>query len=322
MMNSCIFQLKGADGIKQIIESSKSNPQSWIFQGVQDARMKIGGDRGSFSKNADGSYSLSQNDRVFLAIESADIGGLSGLNQLVNSARGFMRNPRDWKNIEAHIYFYVEPENETDDCIVIGCHGGNPESTYNNKCVGVSYQAHFFKSGKTRFAKCLYYPDGHLYTDLISRTNDVAGRWIGFKFQCIVIAENKVILRTYMDDGNVTNNWQLINHMVDAGGWGGRDSTDEISLQVRNICGGTADQVLDHGGPVVFFKWQNFGSGLRVKNLAVREIVPRQSFNDHAIQKGSGFGSQRPRYGVQPENDSPFYGVNTENFATTDRAGT
>ena len=93
MMNSCIFQLKGADGIKQIIESSKSNPQSWIFQGVQDARMKIGGDRGSFSKNADGSYSLSQNDRVFLAIESADIGGLSGLNQLVNSARGFMRNP-------------------------------------------------------------------------------------------------------------------------------------------------------------------------------------------------------------------------------------
>lgn len=310
----------GPDGVKYIVESSKSNAQSWYFQGVQDARMKIGGNRGSFSQNLDGSYSLSQNTKVFLAIESADIGGVTGTDQLINSARGFMRNPRDWKSIESHIYFYIEPGNETDDCITIGCHGGNPETTYNNRCVGVGYQASFFKSGKTRFAKVLHYPGGHLYTDLVSRTDDVTARWIGFKFQCIVLSEGKVILRTFMDDGNITNNWQPINHYIDAGGWGGQGTTDEPELMVKNVCGGYTDQVLDHGGPVVFFKWNNFPLGLRIKNLAVREIVSKQSYNDHAIQPGSGLGSQRPRWGVQPENDSQFYPF-SQNFATEDRSG-
>lgn len=283
--------------------------------------MKIGGKGGTFTQNSDGSYSLSQNSQVFIAIESADIGGVTGINQLTNSARGFMRNPRDWKNVEAHLYVYVEPGNETDDCFTIGCHGGNPETTANNKCLGVGYQASFFKSGRTRFAKCLWYPGGHLYTDLVSRTNDITDRWIGFKFQCIVIAPGKVILRTYMDDGNVTNNWKPINSLVDAGGWGGQGSTFDQTQTVKNVCGGLTDQVLDQGGPVVFFKWNNFPQGVRVKNLAVREIVPKQSVNDHAIQKGSGFGSQRPKYGVQPMLDSQFYG-DSANFATTDRSGT
>jgi hypothetical protein len=279
--------------------------------------MKIGGNKGTFTKNTDGSYTLSQNDKVLLAIETNESSGVVGTNQATSSARGFMRNMRDWKNIEAHFYVYVEPDNPFDSAFIIGAHGGNPESTQNNKCIGTSYQAQIYKSGKVRYGKAMYYPSGHVYTDFKNVLTDLAGRWIGIKFVIIVVEPGKVKLETYVDEGDLTNNWLPIDSYTDVGGWGGQGISPDTTT---NVCGGKTDQVLDFGGPIVFFKWDNFPSGVRIKNIGIREINPAASYNDPVVRKLSGVGSQRPRWGEQPENDSPFY-ADSSNFAIEDRTG-
>lgn len=321
---------KGPDQIKMIYGTNKANPQSWYFQGVQDQRMKIylqggvaaGGAGGSlFSQNVDGSYSLSQNNQVYLAIETNDKSGTIGLNQQQSSARGFMRNIRDWTNIESHFYAYVDPANTIDGSFTVSCHGGNPYSTLQNICVGVGYSFTVFKSGICRFGKALSYPSGFLYTDFKNLLTDLAGRWIGIKFVCIVLGPGKVKLEAYVDEGNLTNNWILIDSIVDSGGWGGRGLSLDPEEAAPNACGGTTDQVLDMGGPIVSFAWRDFDSLVNVKNFGIREINPKASYTDPGVQEGSGEGSLHPRFGVQPERDSQFY-PDSENFATEDREGT
>lgn len=312
---------RGSDNVKIIYGTARSNPQTWYFQGTPDSRLKLGGNKGSFTKNSDGSYTLSQNDRVFLAIETNDNSGVVGTDQSTSSARGFMRNYHDWKNIEAHAYFFVEPDNPFDSAITFGAHGGNPESTFNNICIGTGYQAQFYKSGKNRFGKAIHYPSGHYYQDFKSNILDIGGRWIGFKIVIIVVSPGKVKLETYVDEGNVTNNWLPLNSYTDTGGWGGQGGDEDTLTSLVNVCGGKTDQVMDMGGPVVWWKWDNFPSGVRIKNLAVREINPAASYNDPTVQKASGVGSQKPAFGEQPIIDSPFY-PDSQNFATEDRPGT
>jgi hypothetical protein len=122
---------------------------------------------------------------------------------------------------------------------------------------------------------------GYTYQPEKSVTEDIVGRWIGLKFICVSLAKNRVKLLIYIDEGNVTNNWMPVNSFVDSGGW---------SIG-SNGFGGDPDQVLDYGGPIVFFKWRGMGV-TRVKKLAVREVVNKQSLNDPITEQGSGFGSQ------------------------------
>ena len=308
---------RGPDGIKIIYGSNRSNAQSWYFQGSQDARMKIGASRGIFSKNMDGSYSLSQNSDVYLAIETNDKSGVIGTDQKTASARGFMRNPRDWKNIEVHGYFFADPASSPDAVITISCHGGDPYSTYNNRCLGIGYQFSVFKSGSARFGKALWYPTGHLYTTPKSILTDLGGRWIGFKLVCIVLGPGKVKLETFVDEGNITNNWKPLDTITDSGGWGGQGLSLDPEEATSNVCNGSTDHILDMGGPIVSFAWSGFSAGMKIKNLAIREITAKASYTDLAVRRPSVFGSQNPKYGIQPQNDSQFY-PDSENFQTED----
>lgn len=276
----------GPDGVKIIFETNKARPQSWYFQGTHEARFKVGAEvnprkhMGDWILNSDGSYSLLDNSDVFAQVETIDTSGIIGVDQATNSAKGYMRNARDWNNIEAHGYFFLESLGANTPAIFsIGCHGG--PRVINKKGQGTAYEAQLFKSGETRFAKCLWWPMGYTYQPSKSVTTDIIGRWIGFKFICISLAKNRVKLLIYIDEGNVTNNWMLVNSFVDSGGW----------AIGSNGFGGEPDQVLDYGGPIVFFKWRGMDI-TRVKNLAVREVVNKQSANDPVTEQGSGLGSQ------------------------------
>lgn len=309
---------KGPDGVKILYETNKDNPQSWYFQGELDARMKLRALGGSISANTDGSFALSQNDDVYISIDTNDKSGVISRNQLVSSGKGFMRNTRDWKSTEQHIYFLVNPANTSPDAVItLSTHIADPYASQPNRCLGQGYHFQLFKDGSTRFAKSLWYPSGYLYTTKKSSLTDLANRWVGIKFVCVVVEQGKVKLEVYKDEGNLTNNWQRLDNLIDSGGWGGQGLSLDPEERTYNACGGTSDQVLDMGAPNVIFSWRGFSGGFSFKNLAVREIGPKGSITDLPVQRASGFGSQKVKFGVQPMNDTQFY-PDSENFQTTD----
>ena len=313
---------KGPDGIKILYESNRDNPQSWYFQGEVDSRMKLRAGGGSIIQNSDGSFALSQNSDVYIAIETNDKSGIISRNQLVSSSKGFMRNIRDWRSTEQHCYFLVDAVTNTspDSVITFSSHIADPYASQPNRCLGQGYHFQLFKDGSTRFAKSLWYPSGYLYTDKKTPLTDIGGRWIGIKFMTVVVQPGKVKLEVYVDEGDVTNNWKRLDTYTDSGGWGGQGLSLDVEDRTYNACGGTSDQVLDMGAPNVVFAWRDFAT-LSFKNMAVREIGPKASITDLPVQKASGFGSQKLKFGVQPMNDSQFY-PDSENFATEDREGT
>lgn len=314
---------KGPDDIKILYESNRDNPQSWYFQGELDSRMKIRAAGGSILPSSDGTaYSLSQNTDVYIAIETNDKSGIISRNQLVSSAKGFMRNIRDWRSTEQHGYFYVNPLLNTspDSVITFITHTADPYASAPNKHLGQGYHFQLFKDGTTRFAKSLWYPSGYLYTDRKTSTTDLGGRWVGIKFMCVVVQPGKVKLEVYIDEGNLTNNWKPLTSMIDAGGWGGQGLSLDVEQRTYNANGGTSDQVLDMGAPNVAFAWRDFSNtegSLLFKKLAVREIGPKASITDLPIQKASGKGSQKIKFGIQPQKVVQFY-PDSENFQTED----
>lgn len=309
---------KGPDNVKILYETNKDNPQSWYFQGELDARMKLRKLGGSIVTNPDGSFSLTQNDDVYLSIDTNDKGGVISRNQLVSSAKGFMRNIRDWRSTEQTIYFLVDPANTSPDSVLtLSTHIADPYASRPNMCLGQGYHFQLYKDGRTRFAKSLWFPSGYLYTPTKSSITDLANRWIGIKLVCVVVKPGNVKLEVYVDEGNLTNNWQLLDTITDSGGWGGQGLSLDAEQLTYNACGGTSDQVLDMGAPNVVFAWFGFGGGFSFKNLAVREIGPKASITDLPVQRASGFGSQKVKFGVQPMNDTQFY-PDSENFQTED----
>jgi len=315
---------RGPDGIKILYESNRDNPQSWYFQGEVDSRMKLRGGAATavvLPQNPDGSYCLSQNQDVYIAIETNDKGGIISKNQLVSSAKGFMRNNRDWRSIEQHGYFLIDPSNDNPDAsIIFTAHTADPYASYPNTCLGQGYHFQVFRDGTSRFAKSLWYPSGYLYTPKKSLLASLDGRWVGFKFVCIVVKLGVVKLEVYVDEGYLTNNWQPLDTITDQGGWGGQELSLDIEEREYNACGGTTDQVLDMGAPNVAFAWRGFSDedGICFDKLGIREVGPKQSITDLPVQRASGFGSQKVKFGVQPEKPA-YYSGDSENFAETDR---
>lgn len=70
-----------------------------------------------------------------------------------------------------------------------------------------------------------------------------------------------VKMESYVDHNN-DNHWQKVYDRVDKGGWGSDGGE----------CKGTPDQIIDWGGPVAAFRWDN--ADRDIKNFSVREIVP------------------------------------------------
>ena len=57
--------------------------------------------------------------------------------------------------------------------------------------------------------------------------------------------------------------WKKIFENTDTGSWGGG----------TNNCGGTSNNLIKWGGPLVFFRWDNIDK-MQFYDLSIREIVP------------------------------------------------
>jgi hypothetical protein len=88
-------------------------------------------------------------------------------------------------------------------------------------------------------------------------------KWIGFKtviFNTVIDGKIAVKMENWIDVLN-DGNWKKIYGYTDSGGFG----------QDGDRCGGSADQIISWGGPIVTFRWDGT-SNIDFKNLSVREI--------------------------------------------------
>lgn len=260
-------------GVKMIYPNSTQNPQSWKLSGPTDSRTKS-------SQLADPSYSGGViswgqgNDaaRWNIMTTAGYSSGSINKNHSEIAARGYMMDPKDWRNFEATCY--VKLEGNGDDQFVIYGRGGS--HTGSGNCEGFAYKADLYFSGKTRFAKEQYHVS-YVFTNAKSAMGSIEGKWVGMKF-CCYNTNNGVMLEIWLDK-NANNNWEKVDSRLDSGGFG--DDGGQ--------CGGDDDQIGTWGGPFVTFRWDNAQS-VELKQVSVREIDSQGVMNEGGSNSNAGSG--------------------------------
>ncbi|HEY1248042.1 MAG TPA: hypothetical protein VGE97_03540 [Nitrososphaera sp.] len=210
--------------------------------------------------------------------------------------RGFSQTKKDWKNVEAYFYVFLQTGGQrtaTEREFFIGMGGGKADG----KCTNFMYRIEIGYSGRYRFAKAQT-PDRIVYMN--PDTGQVGGaavgwansgrttvgtlvnNWKGLKFDCV----NKTIdnlecrVLTFLCDRNNDNRWKQIAQYVDKGGWG----------QDMRVCkADRADEIGTWGGPLVTFganELKDGKKGFLYKLISARNVDPLAHFTDPAPGQG------------------------------------
>jgi hypothetical protein len=250
-------------GIKMIYPT-KSGGEEWFINMDNPTADTRFNPKTTLSKNDDGSFKVTSN-KVRMNVYTTslyDKSKITTVDQIELDQKGYMQSPNDWRNIEITGYVKVNtiPAGLDDDFTWYG-RGGQHDGV--NDCEGTAYKGDLFFSGKTRYSKQQWYPDGYSFTPKIDATTSIEDRWVGFKFVMYNTVENGktfVKLESWLDDNN-DNTWEKINEKTDNGGWGSDGAH----------CGGAPDQLITWGGPTATFRWDT-ATDVDFKNLSVREI--------------------------------------------------
>lgn len=192
-----------------------------------------------------------------------------------------MYKENDWEQVEISTYFNVV---QADDDLTITLFARGAEFTTPMPwCPGSAYKLEIRKDGKFRFVKQQYFlqatPWGNGWVDVPDLFEPITlNGWFGVKFivynKDIGNGKQGVKLEFYLDPGS-TNAWAKIAEYTDSGGWGGSDAA----------CGGSADQIITWGGPLVGYSWSS-AQNMRFRLMSVRTINPGGSFGDPVPQPG------------------------------------
>ena len=165
-----------------------------------------------------------------------------------------------WKNTEISGYFNVQTGD--DQITMIARHG--PSYHDNGGCQAYGYYGMTAVDGNVFFKKKLYHFDGG-YTQRVAQVDaldNILNEWIGMKFVVYDIAGGAVKLELWIDEGDMTNNWQKVTELVDDGG---------LSVEGGADCGRESDHIIEDGTRV---SYRVDDSLFDFKKLSVREIQP------------------------------------------------
>jgi hypothetical protein len=206
----------------------------------------------TLAKNPDGSWKVTSTKVRMNVFTSTgyDPALITTYDQPALAGKGYMQSPNDWRNVEITGYVKVNSAPLKDDDFSWYARGGKHTSTA--ECEGTAYKGDLFFSGKSRFSKQQWFPDGYSFTPKQTVMGSMVGKWVGFKFVMynIVIAGQQggsnttvVKLENWVDKNN-DGTWVKVGETTDAGGWG-VDGTH---------CGGAPDQLVSWGGPIATFR--------------------------------------------------------------------
>jgi hypothetical protein len=176
------------------------------------------------------------------------------------ATKGYMQDAKDWRNVE--ITGFVKVISASDDNFSwYGRSGKHTDS--NGGCEGTAYKGRLFYNGEAGFAKEQQHADGYSFTSETQATSSLFGRWVGFKTVMYNNAQGNVVLQNWINENADGVTWKKVNEKIDSTGWGSDG----------DMCGGTPDQKISWGGPIVTFRWDS-ASNVDFKWLSVREIQP------------------------------------------------
>jgi hypothetical protein len=255
------------DGIVQIYQTRPGGDE-WFLKMEDPAADSRFDPKVTITKNPDGTWKAKSTKirmNVFTNM-GYDQNQITTYNQTELAVKGYMQSLGDWKNVEITGYVKVNAYSK-DDNFSWYTRGGTHTSS--KGCEGTAYKGNLFYSGKVRFAKEQWHSGGYSFSQMISVTEPIKNKWVGFKFIVYnVLVQHETgqnITATRMEswiDQNDDGNWTKVNDRLDSGGWG-----DE-----GVHCGGDQDQIITWGGPIATFRWDN-ASDVDFKHFSVREII-------------------------------------------------
>jgi hypothetical protein len=272
---------------------TKAGGEKWYMNmqaPASDARFEPGSL--TLTKNTDGSWKI-QNTQVRLQVYTStgfDVTKIASLDQPTMASQGYMQAANDWENIEMTGYMRLNAytTSTTNGAAHFEFQSAGGRHTSCCPCEGTAYHANLYQipPGRVKFEKELSHTAGYTNNDpqKLNATDSLTGRWIGVKAVFYRLPGNRMKLEHWLDDSS-NNQWRLVHAYVDSGQW----ST------TTGQCGGTANQVITWGGPLVTFRWDNL-SDVDLKFLSVREIraepTPVRS-GPNAMRRAANGGSGR-----------------------------
>ncbi|HYX49766.1 MAG TPA: hypothetical protein VE843_08485, partial [Ktedonobacteraceae bacterium] len=265
-------------GVNEIYPT-KPGGEEW-FMNMQDPnndpRVFKGSQTPTFTKNPDGSWKVPfggvhsilccPNEVRYNALTSSGFDPSKIIvdeKQLVQ--RGYMQSPNDWKNVEITGYVKFNAGDASRGWTWEARGGRHTGSGAPAGCEDTMYNAHIlWGNGNVRWEKEQWHV--HIVSTPYRPSPAIgAHKWIGFKAVMYNIQQNgKTVVKLEMwEDPNNDNHWVRAYDLTDAGGWGDGGQT----------CGGSPDQIITWGGPMVLFRW-DYATDVDVKNFSVREIQP------------------------------------------------
>lgn len=221
-----------------------------------------------------------------------------------NGGRGYMMDPKDWRDVEVDFMFKVKDYTSTNGFIISV--GGGRHTNPQPFCEGSAYLLRLYYDGSTQMLKEQWhnnkvpipfedsnespFPPGADFTeDGIIKDHIVTQRdvWYYFKFVRYNIkgldGKTSVKLEAYLNLTGDKKTWERFYSVTDTSGWG--RSGDE--------CNGERDQVLNWGYPMVRIEWKN---ATRVDwfGLHVREIQPTAPIPEDPDDNSGGGGGGDP----------------------------
>ncbi|MDQ4074011.1 MAG: carbohydrate-binding protein, partial [Thermoproteota archaeon] len=218
----------------------------------------------TLKKNSDGSWKVTSSKvrmNVFTS-EGYKQNSIKTYNQKSMATQTYMQSPSDWKNME--ITGYVKINSGASD-LDLTWYGRGGKHTGDVPCEGTAYKGSLYKDGRTRVAKEQWHPGGYAFAPTQKPISSIEGKWIGFKsiqYNTEVNGQPAVKIENWVDELN-NGSWKKIYGYTDSGGFGNEGGR----------CGGSSDQIISWGGPIVTFRWDGT-SNIDIKNLSVREITP------------------------------------------------
>jgi hypothetical protein len=213
-------------------------------------------------QNPDGSYKVKSTQVRISVLTSTgyDQDDITTYNQKELAEKGYMQSSNDWKNVEVSGYVKLNSGNDDSGFSWYGRGGQHIDL---EECEGTAYHGQIRYDGKSDFSKEQWHPGGYSFTEPLPVVDPIEGRWIGYKFVMYNFEKNGEIgvkLENWIDEKN-NNTWVKVDEHIDEGGWG-----DE-----GHKCGGSPDQIISWGGPIVTFRWDD-AKDVDIKHFSVREI--------------------------------------------------
>jgi len=218
----------------------------------------------TLKKNSDGSWKVTS-DKVRMNVFTSTgyhQDDIDTYDQNELSSKGYMQAVNDWRNLEITGIVKINSASDSDFDLTWYAHGGKHNSDV--PCEGTAYKGGLFKDGRSRYAKEQWHSGGYSFTPAQKNIGSIEDKWVGYKaimYNTVVNGEPVVKLENWVDENN-NGQWKKIFGYTDSGGFG--DEGDR--------CGGSADELISWGGPIVTFRWDG-SSNVDIKDLSVREIA-------------------------------------------------